>query len=38
MQVIKPAMKELKVDDRVVNAKTIQSRISHAKSGRGHAS
>ena len=31
LQVIKPAMKELKVDDRVVTAKTIQSRISGAK-------
>src|SRR5919204_4624080 len=31
LQVIKPAMKELKVDERLVNAKTIQSRISHAK-------
>src|SRR5580765_87427 len=31
LQVIKPAMKDLKVDDRVVTAKTIQSRISHAK-------
>ncbi len=31
LQVIKPAMKELKVDDRIVSAKTIQSRISHAK-------
>src|SRR5215475_13334240 len=31
LQVIKPAMKDLKVDERVVTAKTIQSRISHAK-------
>src|SRR5689334_20580882 len=31
LQVIKPAMKDLKVDDRLVTAKTIQSRISHAK-------
>jgi DNA helicase-2/ATP-dependent DNA helicase PcrA len=31
LQVIKPAMKELKVDERLVTAKTIQSRISHAK-------
>ncbi len=31
IQVIKPAMKDLKVDDRLVTAKTIQARISHAK-------
>jgi DNA helicase-2/ATP-dependent DNA helicase PcrA len=31
LQVVKAAMKDLKVDDRVVTAKTIQSRISHAK-------
>src|SRR5438128_3893002 len=31
LQVIKPAMKDLKVDDRLVTARTIQSRISHAK-------
>jgi DNA helicase-2/ATP-dependent DNA helicase PcrA len=31
MQVIKASMKDLKVDDRVVTARTIQSRISHAK-------
>src|SRR5262245_48040137 len=31
VQVIKGAMKDLKVDDRLVTAKTIQSRISHAK-------
>src|SRR5215472_13739192 len=31
LQVIKAAMKDLKVDERVVTAKTIQSRISHAK-------
>ncbi len=31
MQVIKPAMKILKVDRAPVTAKTIQSRISHAK-------
>src|SRR5438132_9481737 len=31
VQVIKAAMKDLKVDDRLVTAKTIQSRISHAK-------
>jgi len=31
MQVVKAAMKDLKVDDRLVTAKTIQSRISHAK-------
>jgi len=31
LQVIKPAMKELRVDERLVTAKTIQSRISHAK-------
>jgi len=31
LQVIKPAMKDLKVDERLVTAKTIQSRISHAK-------
>src|SRR6185295_5235354 len=31
LQVIKAAMKDLKVDDRLVTAKTIQSRISHAK-------
>src|SRR5215475_5008426 len=31
IQVVKAAMKDLKVDDRVVTAKTIQSRISHAK-------
>ena len=31
LQVIKAAMKDLKVDERLVTAKTIQSRISHAK-------
>src|SRR5215813_8613997 len=31
LQVIKAAMKDLKVDDRAVTARTIQSRISHAK-------
>jgi DNA helicase-2/ATP-dependent DNA helicase PcrA len=31
LQIIKGAMKDLKVDDRLVTAKTIQSRISHAK-------
>jgi DNA helicase-2/ATP-dependent DNA helicase PcrA len=31
LQVIKAAMKDLKVDDRLITAKTIQSRISHAK-------
>src|SRR6185503_13641504 len=31
VQVVKAAMKDLKVDDRVVTAKTIHSRISHAK-------
>jgi DNA helicase II / ATP-dependent DNA helicase PcrA len=31
LQVIKPAMKDLKADERVVTAKTVQSRISHAK-------
>src|SRR5262245_37702599 len=31
LQVVKAAMKDLKVDDRVVTAKTIHSRISHAK-------
>ena len=31
LQVVKAAMKDLKVDDRVVTAKTIQSRISYAK-------
>jgi len=31
LQVVKAAMKELKVDDRLVTARTIQSRISHAK-------
>src|SRR5436190_5413966 len=31
LQVIKAAMKDLKVDDRLVTAKTIQSRISSAK-------
>src|ERR1051326_1191837 len=31
LQVVKAAMKDLKVDDRLVTAKTIQSRISHAK-------
>src|SRR5437870_3086736 len=31
LQVIKAAMKDLKVDDRLVTAKIIQSRISHAK-------
>ncbi len=31
LQVVKAAMKDLKVDDRLVSAKTIQSRISHAK-------
>src|SRR5262245_49879833 len=31
LQVIKGAMKDLKVDERVVTAKTIQSRISHSK-------
>src|SRR5439155_7916413 len=31
LQVIKPAMKDLKVDNRLVTARTIQSRISHAK-------
>jgi ATP-dependent DNA helicase UvrD/PcrA len=31
LQVIKAAMKDLKVDDRAINARTIQSRISHAK-------
>src|SRR5499425_3848508 len=31
LQVIKAAMKDLKVDDRLVTAKTIQSRISAAK-------
>jgi DNA helicase-2/ATP-dependent DNA helicase PcrA len=31
LQVIKAVMKDLKVDDRRVTAKTIQARISHAK-------
>src|SRR5437870_5980375 len=31
LQVVKASMKDLKVDDRLVTAKTIQSRISHAK-------
>src|SRR5256714_5024436 len=31
LQVVKAAMKDLKVDDRLITAKTIQSRISHAK-------
>jgi DNA helicase II / ATP-dependent DNA helicase PcrA len=31
LQVVKAAMKDLKVDDRLVTAKTIQSRISHSK-------
>ena len=31
LQVIKGAMKDLKVDDRLVTPKSIQSRISHAK-------
>src|SRR5438477_8262439 len=31
LQVVKAAMKDLKVDDRLVTAKTIQSRISSAK-------
>src|SRR5215475_7610135 len=31
LQVIKPAMKDLKVDERLIGAKAIQSRISHAK-------
>lgn len=31
LQVVKAAMKDLKVDDRLVTAKTIQGRISHAK-------
>ena len=31
VQVVKAAMKDLKVEERVVTAKTIQSRISHAK-------
>src|SRR6266446_8560298 len=31
LQVIRAAMKDLKVDDRLVTARTIQSRISHAK-------
>src|SRR5262245_49318467 len=31
LQVIKAAMKDLKVDERLVTPKTIQSRISHAK-------
>src|SRR3977135_2240785 len=31
IQVMKAAMKDLKVDDRLITAKTIQSRISHAK-------
>src|SRR6516164_5505207 len=31
VQVVKAAMKDLKVDDRLVTAKTIQSRISQAK-------
>ena len=31
LQVVKAAMKDLKVDERLVTAKTIQSRISHAK-------
>jgi DNA helicase-2/ATP-dependent DNA helicase PcrA len=31
LQVVKAAMKDLKVDDRLVTAKTIQSRISFAK-------
>src|SRR5437867_3777989 len=31
LQVIKAAMKDLKVDDRLVSAKTILARISHAK-------
>ena len=31
LQVVKAAMKDLRVDDRLVTAKTIQSRISHAK-------
>ena len=31
LQVVKAAMKDLKVDDRLVTAKTIHSRISHAK-------
>jgi superfamily I DNA/RNA helicase len=31
LQVVKAAMKDLKVDDRLITARTIQSRISHAK-------
>src|SRR5215471_18561817 len=31
VQVVKAAMKDLKVEERVVTAKTIQSRISHSK-------
>jgi DNA helicase II / ATP-dependent DNA helicase PcrA len=31
IQVMKAAMKDLKVDDRLITARTIQSRISHAK-------
>ena len=31
LHVVRAAMKDLKVDDRLVTAKTIQSRISHAK-------
>src|SRR5262249_47337884 len=31
VQVVKAAMKDLKVDERLVTAKTIQSRISYAK-------
>jgi len=31
LQVVKAAMKDLKVDERLVTAKTIHSRISHAK-------
>ena len=31
LQVVKGAMKDLKVDERIVTPKTIQSRISHAK-------
>ena len=31
VQVVKAAMKDLKIEERLVTAKTIQSRISHAK-------
>jgi DNA helicase-2/ATP-dependent DNA helicase PcrA len=31
LQVIKPVMKELKFDERVITPKSVQSRISHAK-------